>query len=124
MITSEVVGRQRFGVFLRIDTHPDAIGLVEITTLPMDAILPAIGERVVGEVIDHADHHQQIKAKLTPSDEVSCRAEVRAPAPVGVAREDPPGRGAGDAEQHQVAAAGFGDVEEEVAPTVAPLPTR
>ena len=64
-ITGEVTGRQRSGVFLRIDAHPDAIGRVDITTMPKDAILPAMGERVAGEVIDHADHNHQIKAKLT-----------------------------------------------------------
>nr|WP_243876055.1 barstar family protein [Streptomyces sp. 846.5] len=64
-ITGEVIGRQPFGVFLRIDGHPDAIGLVEITTMPKDAVLPAIGERVTGEVIDHAEHNHQVRAKLT-----------------------------------------------------------
>jgi RNAse (barnase) inhibitor barstar len=64
-ITGEVIGRQRFGVFLRIDAHPDAIGLVEITSMPRGLVLPAIGERVTGEVIDHAHHNFQVKAKLT-----------------------------------------------------------
>lgn len=33
-VTGEVIGRQRFGVFLRIDGAPDAVGLAEITAMP------------------------------------------------------------------------------------------
>lgn len=63
-ITGEVVGRQRFGVFVRINEVPDAMGLAEITAAPPNAILPAVGEIVSGEVIWHADHNCQVKIKL------------------------------------------------------------
>ncbi|MEV8038906.1 hypothetical protein [Streptomyces sp. NPDC086182] len=63
-ITGEVVGRQRFGVFLRIDEMPDATGLAEITAAPRNAVLPAMGESVSGQVIWHADHNCQVKIKL------------------------------------------------------------
>ena len=66
-ITGVVIARQRFGVFVLIDAHPDAVGLVEITTLPTDQVLPAMGERVTGVVIDHADRNFQVKARLTES---------------------------------------------------------
>lgn len=64
-ITGEVIGRQPFGVFLRIDGTPDAIGLAEITTMPRCADLPHVGEQVSGEVIWHADHNHQVKIQLT-----------------------------------------------------------
>jgi small subunit ribosomal protein S1 len=64
-ITGQVIGRQRFGVFLSIDQHPDAVGLAEITAMPRCAILPQVGAQVSGEVIWHADHNHQVKIKLT-----------------------------------------------------------
>lgn len=42
-VTGEVVGRQPFGVFLRIVGVPDAIGLAEITAMPHGAQLPQLG---------------------------------------------------------------------------------
>ncbi|MFD5409308.1 S1 domain-containing protein [Streptomyces nojiriensis] len=33
-VTGEVIGRRPFGVFLRIDGVPDAVGLAEITAMP------------------------------------------------------------------------------------------
>jgi ribosomal protein S1 len=33
-ITGEVIGRQPFGVFIRIDGVPEAMGLAEITAMP------------------------------------------------------------------------------------------
>ncbi|WP_406632352.1 hypothetical protein [Amycolatopsis sp. WGS_07] len=64
-ITGVVIGRQPFGVFVRIDGAPDALGLVEVTTLPGDAWLPAVGDTVAGEVIGHADHNHQIRIRLS-----------------------------------------------------------
>ncbi|MEU9079106.1 S1 RNA-binding domain-containing protein [Kitasatospora sp. NPDC048538] len=64
-ITGEVIGRQPFGAFLRIEHHPDAVGLAEITAMPRCATLPHVGEQVSGEVIWHADHNHQVKIKLT-----------------------------------------------------------
>jgi ribosomal protein S1 len=63
-VTGEVIGRQPFGVFLTIDGIPDAVGLAEIITMPREAALPQMGERVHGEVIDHADHNCQVRIKL------------------------------------------------------------
>ncbi|MDX3854166.1 hypothetical protein [Streptomyces sp. AK02-01A] len=63
-ITGEVVGRQRFGVFLSIDGWPDAVGLAEIIAMPRCLDLPVMGERVSGEVVSHAEHNHQVKIRL------------------------------------------------------------
>ncbi|MFJ8034048.1 hypothetical protein [Streptomyces sp. NPDC096032] len=63
-ITGEVVGRRRFGVFLRMDGVPNAIALAEITAMPREMDLPALGAFVSGEVIRHADHNHQVKVRL------------------------------------------------------------
>ncbi|MET9262500.1 hypothetical protein [Amycolatopsis sp. NPDC004079] len=62
-ITGKVIGRQRFGVFVRIDGVPDALGLVEVTALPCGTSLPAVGDAVVGEVLWHAAHNHQIRIR-------------------------------------------------------------
>ncbi len=64
-ITGVVVGRRPFGVFLQISGAPDAVGLAEITGAPPNAVLPALGEPVSGEVIWWAHHNRQVKIKLT-----------------------------------------------------------
>jgi len=64
-VTGEVVGRQRFGVFLRFDEVPDAVGLAEILTMPRDVVLPQVGTRFAGEVIWHAEHNHQVKVRIT-----------------------------------------------------------
>lgn len=64
-VTGEVIGRQPFGVFIRIDDHSDAIGLAEITAMPRCMRLPHVGDRVTGSVLWHADHNHQVKIKLT-----------------------------------------------------------
>ncbi|MFG2308887.1 hypothetical protein ACGFS9_09455 [Streptomyces sp. NPDC048566] len=63
-IRGEVMGRQRFGVFIRIHGMPDAVGLAEISGMPHDLELPAMGAGVSGVVIWHADHNHQVKIKL------------------------------------------------------------
>ncbi|MFE1295757.1 hypothetical protein [Streptomyces sp. NPDC058731] len=63
-ITGEVVGRQRFGVFIRIHGVPDAVGLAEVGGMPHDMELPAMGAEVTGKVVWHADHNCQVKIKL------------------------------------------------------------
>lgn len=65
-VTGVVVFRQPFGVFIRIDGVPDALGLAEVTTMPRDTDLPANGARIVGEVIWHAEHNYQVKIRLLP----------------------------------------------------------
>ncbi|MER7233735.1 hypothetical protein ABT348_22640 [Streptomyces olivaceus] len=59
-----VIGRQPFGAFVRVDGVPDAMALVEITTMPQGMELPALGARVVGEVIGHAEHNHQVRLRL------------------------------------------------------------
>ena len=63
-IAGDVIGRQPFGVFIRIDHHPEAIGLAEITAMPRCAAFPRVGERVSGTVLWHADHNHQVKIRL------------------------------------------------------------
>ncbi len=65
LVTGEVVGRQPFGVFLTIDGVPDAIGLAEIDTMPREAELPQLGERLHGQVVDHVDHNCQVRIRPT-----------------------------------------------------------
>ncbi|WP_031159998.1 hypothetical protein, partial [Streptomyces durhamensis] len=63
-ITGKVIGRQRFGVFIRIDGVPNAIALAEITAMPLGMDLPALGAFVSGKVIWHAAHNHQVKVRL------------------------------------------------------------
>lgn len=63
-VTGEVIARQPFGVFIRIGDVPDALGLAEITVMPRDVALPAIGTTVTGEVIWHAERNHQVKLRL------------------------------------------------------------
>ncbi|MGW7241216.1 hypothetical protein [Streptomyces sp. NPDC054804] len=63
-VTGEVIGRQRFGVFIRIDGVPYAIALAEITAMPLGTDLPALGAFVSGEVIWHVAHNHQVKVRL------------------------------------------------------------
>ncbi|MFF7453301.1 S1 RNA-binding domain-containing protein [Kitasatospora sp. NPDC008115] len=63
-ITGEVVGRQPFGVFLAIDSRPDAVGLARVDAMPRCLDLPAVGRRVTGDVIWHADHNHQVGVTL------------------------------------------------------------
>jgi hypothetical protein len=63
-VTGEVIGRQPFGVFIRINGIPDALGLAEVTTMPRDATLPDLGTVVAGEVIWHNEHNHQVRLRL------------------------------------------------------------
>ncbi|MEV5170469.1 hypothetical protein AB0L10_05090 [Streptomyces flaveolus] len=63
-ITGVLIGRQRFGVFIRIDGLPNAVALAEITAMPHGMDLPALGAFVSGEVIWHATHNHQVKVRL------------------------------------------------------------
>jgi hypothetical protein len=62
-ITGEVIGRQPFGVFIRMDGVPNAVALAEITAMPLGMELPALGARVEGEVFWHA-HNCQVRVRL------------------------------------------------------------
>lgn len=63
-VSGRVIGRQRFGVFVRFDGVPNAVGLAEITSMPRAMELPAVGALVTGDVVDHAEHNCQVKIKL------------------------------------------------------------
>ena len=62
-ITGEVIGRQPFGVFIRIEGVPNAVALAEITAMPLGTELPALGASVEGEVFWHA-HNHQVRVRL------------------------------------------------------------
>ncbi|MEU9371242.1 hypothetical protein AB0D71_42765 [Streptomyces avermitilis] len=63
-ITGEVIGRQPFGVFIRIDDVPNAIAWAEITAMPRGMDFPTLGALVNGEVLCHAAHNHQVKVRL------------------------------------------------------------
>ena len=63
-ITGEVIARQPFGVFIRINGIPDAVGLAEIIPMPPETTLPDLDTAVVGEVIWHTEHNHQVRLKL------------------------------------------------------------
>lgn len=58
-----VIAAMPFGVFVEIDGQPDALGLVEITTLPRGSELPAIGAYLDLVVVDHAAHNWQVRLR-------------------------------------------------------------
>ncbi|MGW1070137.1 hypothetical protein ACWD4F_37245 [Streptomyces aureus] len=60
----EVIGRHPFGVFIRIDGLPGAVGLAEIIAMPEGMGLPVLGARIRGEVIDHVEHNRQVRVRL------------------------------------------------------------
>ncbi|MEU1202373.1 hypothetical protein ABZ446_40005 [Streptomyces sp. NPDC005813] len=64
-ITGQVVARRPFGVFLRIDDVPHALGLADIGSMPPGVSLPALGAQVGGEVVWHADHNYQVRIRLS-----------------------------------------------------------
>lgn len=64
-VVGEVIARQPFGVFIRIDGVPDAVGLIELTAIRRGTELPALATHVTGEVIGHAEHNHQVRIRLT-----------------------------------------------------------
>lgn len=64
-ITGRVVSRRPFGVFLRIDGVPHAVGLADIGSMPAGASLPALGDRVGGVVVWHTDDNHQVRIRLS-----------------------------------------------------------
>ena len=56
-----VIARMPFGVFLSIDGHPDAIGLIETPALPRDADLPDAGTVMDVMVMSHSAHNWQLR---------------------------------------------------------------
>ncbi|WEO95320.1 hypothetical protein A6P39_015515 [Streptomyces sp. FXJ1.172] len=63
-IAGEVIGRQPFGVFIRVDGVPEAMALAEITAMPQGIDLPALGARVIGEIIGNTEHNHQVRVRL------------------------------------------------------------
>ncbi|MER5357372.1 hypothetical protein [Streptomyces sp. NPDC002785] len=64
-ITGQVIDRRPFGVFIRIDDAPNALGLADIGSMPPGASLPALGDQVSGEVVWHTDHNNQVRIRLS-----------------------------------------------------------
>ncbi|MFJ9924688.1 hypothetical protein ACIRU5_01525 [Streptomyces misionensis] len=63
-VGGEVIGRQRFGVFIRVEGIPNAVALAEITVMPRGMELPPLGAHVEGAVIGHAHHNHQVQIRL------------------------------------------------------------
>ncbi|MGW6055716.1 hypothetical protein [Streptomyces sp. NPDC055189] len=63
-VTGRVIGRQPFGVFIRIEGVPGALGLAEIPFMPPGWELPALGAAVAGEVVWLESRNGQVKIKL------------------------------------------------------------
>ncbi|MEU6656851.1 hypothetical protein ABZ904_48040 [Streptomyces sp. NPDC046900] len=63
-VRGEVIGRQRFGVFIRVEGVLGAVALAEVTAMPRGMELPVLGLYVEGEVVDHAQHNHQVKIRL------------------------------------------------------------
>ncbi|MFJ2307177.1 hypothetical protein [Streptomyces sp. NPDC087787] len=63
-VGGEVIGRQRFGVFIRVEGVSNAVALAEITAMPRGMELPPLGAHIEGTVIDHAHHNHQVKIRL------------------------------------------------------------
>lgn len=67
-MTGHVIGRQPFGVFVKIAGVPDVVGLAEITAMPHGVPLPLVGTVVRGTVIGHTPHNHQIRLRLVDQD--------------------------------------------------------
>ena len=66
-IAGQVVGRQPFGVFIRVDGVLNTVAPAEIIAMPEGLGLPVLGVRIRGEVIGHAEHNHQVKVRLHES---------------------------------------------------------
>ncbi|MFE5481796.1 hypothetical protein [Streptomyces sp. NPDC056527] len=64
-ITGQVVECWPFGVFLRIDGVPHAVGLADIGSMPHGASLPALGDQISGAVVWHTDHNHQVRIRFS-----------------------------------------------------------
>ncbi|MGW3858393.1 hypothetical protein [Micromonospora arida] len=62
-VRARVVAARPFGVFVEIDGQPDALGLVEITTLPRGSELPVVGIYLNLIVVAHAVHNWQVRLR-------------------------------------------------------------
>ncbi|MFB6665299.1 MULTISPECIES: RNA-binding protein [unclassified Streptomyces] len=64
-ITGQVTICRPFGVFIRIDGAPNALGMADIGSMPHHVRLPALGAQVSGEVIWHTEHNRQVRIRLS-----------------------------------------------------------
>lgn len=64
-ITGQVVACRPFGVFIRIDDAPYAVGLADIGSMPPGASLPVLGGQVSGAVVWHTDHNHEVRIRLS-----------------------------------------------------------
>ncbi|MER7662205.1 MULTISPECIES: hypothetical protein [unclassified Streptomyces] len=64
-ITGQVVGRQPFGIFIRIHGSPHAVGMADTGSMPSGGTLPALGDQVSGTVVRHTDSSFQVRIRLT-----------------------------------------------------------
>jgi hypothetical protein len=63
-VIGDVIARPPFGVFVRIEGVPGALGLAEVTAMPRGMDLPDLGAAITGRVLWHADHNHQVKLVL------------------------------------------------------------
>ncbi|WP_406068548.1 hypothetical protein [Micromonospora sp. NBC_01638] len=52
-----------FGVFVDMEGQPDALALMEITTLPRGSELPAVGFWLDAVVVDHIAYNWQVRLR-------------------------------------------------------------
>lgn len=62
-VRARVFAAMPFGVFVEIDGQPDALGMVEVATLPPGSELPAIGVYLDLVVVNHAAHNWQVRVR-------------------------------------------------------------
>ncbi|MFF7975647.1 hypothetical protein [Streptomyces sp. NPDC007905] len=63
-ITGKVASRRPFEIFIRIEGLPDALGLAEITAMPLGMELPARGATVTGVVYWLDARNHQVRVRL------------------------------------------------------------
>lgn len=62
-VTGEVIAPMPFGVFIRIDGVPDALGYAESTAIAHD-VVPPMGTAVTGEVTWHSSSSHEVRLRL------------------------------------------------------------
>ncbi|WP_027660969.1 hypothetical protein [Salinispora fenicalii] len=62
-VTGTVIARKPFGVFIRIDGMPDALGYAESTAIAHD-VVPPLGTTVTGEVTWHVSLTHEVQLRL------------------------------------------------------------
>ncbi|MEH1167007.1 hypothetical protein V6V47_16640 [Micromonospora sp. CPCC 205539] len=62
-VRARVLATMPFGVFADIEGQPDAIALMEITTLPSGSELPAVGVWLDAVAVGHVAHNWQVRLR-------------------------------------------------------------